>query len=129
MQEVNDETGQNFYYWRPTVSRTRLGDAKGSDKSAAQGRKRRSRHRERYETGSWRETLHAAPRPGFPLQGRRCRRREAGRTAGHRLQIPPAARSRAGATVQRAIAAGRGGIGTGADVTSPGAALDTHQRI
>jgi hypothetical protein len=79
------KTGQNFCYWRPTVSRTRLGDAKGSDKSAAQYRKRRSHHRERYETGSWRETLHVAPRPGFPLQGRRCRRREAGRTAGHRL--------------------------------------------
>src|SRR5215475_9536389 len=116
MQEVNDETGQNFYYWRPTVSRTRLGDAKGSDKSAAICRKR---HRERYETGSWRETLHVAPRPGLPLQGRRCRRREAGRTAGHRLQIPTAGYSRAGAAVQRAIAAGGGRIRTGADVGSP----------
>src|SRR5215475_12654437 len=129
MQEVNDETGQNFFYWLPTVFRTRLGDAKGSDKSAAQGRKRGSHLRERYETGGWRETLHVAPRPGFPLQGRRCRRREAGRTAGHRLQIPPAASSRAGAAVQRAIAAGGDGIGTGADVGSPAAARDTHQRI
>src|SRR5262249_10830158 len=120
MQEVNDETGENFYYWRPTVSRTGLGDAKGSDKSAAQCRKRGSPHHEGYEPGSGGETLYAAPRPGFPLQGRRCRRREAGRTAGHRLKIPPAARSRAGAAVQRAIAAGGGGIGTGADVTSPG---------
>src|SRR5262245_50152009 len=116
MQEVSDENGQNFYYWRPTLSRTRLGDAKGSDKSAAQ-------------TGSWRETLHVAPRPGFPFQGRRCRCCEAGRTAGHRLQIPAAARSRAGVAVQRAIAAGGSGIGTGADVSSPGADLDTYQRI
>src|SRR5262249_3747535 len=128
-QEVNDETGQNFYYWRPTVSRTRLGDAKGRDKSAALCRKRRSHHRERYETGRWRKTLHVAPRPGFPLQGRCCGRREAGRTAGHRLQIPPAGRSRAGTAVQRAIAAGGDGIGTGPDVGSPGADLDTHQRI
>jgi hypothetical protein len=33
------------------------------------------------------------------------------------------------APVQRAIAAGGGGIGTGADVGSPAAALGTHQRI
>ena len=41
----------------------------------------------------------------------------------------PPPNSRTGAAIQRAIAAGGDGLGTGTDVGGPGAALDTHQRI